>query len=142
MPDMRTVIDTSVVVSAVLMPRSIPRLAVDLAVARGVLLQSMATIEELDEVLRRPTFAKYVSEHTRLEFLAALVNQSEIVPITERISECRDSKDDKFLELAVSGRATYIVFGDEDLLVLNPFRGIGIVTPAVFVQVPAGGEKS
>lgn len=142
MPDMRTVIDTSVAVSAVLMPRSIPRLAVDLAVARSVLLQSMATIEELDEVLRRPAFAKYVSEQARLEFLAALVNQSEIVPITERIAECRDSKDNKFLELAVSGKATYIVSGDDDLLVLNPFRGIAIMNPAAFVQVRAGGEKS
>lgn len=141
MPDMRTVIDTSVVVSAVLMPRLTPRLAVELAVARGVLLESMATIEELDEVLRRPAFAKYVLEHARLEFLAALVNQSEIVPITERISDCRDSEDNKFLELAVSGRATYVVSGDEDLLVLNPFRGIAIVNPAAFVQIASGVEE-
>ncbi len=142
MPDMRTVLDTSVVVSAVLMPRSIPRLAVDLAVAQSVLLQSMATIEELEEVLRRPAFAKYVSEHARLEFLAALVNQSEIVPITERISDCRDANDNKFLELAVSGRATHIVSGDEDLLVFNPFRGMAIMNPAEFVQILAGREKS
>lgn len=142
MHDMRTAIDTSVAVSAILMPRSTPRRAVGLAITRGVLLQSMATIEELDKVLRRPAFAKYVSEHARLEFLAALVNQSEIVPITERIAECRDSKDNKFLELAVSGTATHIVSGDDDLLVLNPFRGIAIINPAAYVQIFESSEKS
>lgn len=40
--------------------------------------------------------------------------------------------DDKFLELAVNGRADPIITGDTDLLVLNPFRGIPIITPAAF----------
>jgi predicted nucleic acid-binding protein len=56
------------------------------------------------------------------------------VPIAERILVCRDPKDDKFLELALNGKADVIVSGDADLLVLNPFRGIPIVAPAVFVQ--------
>jgi predicted nucleic acid-binding protein len=59
---------------------------------------------------------------------------AEAVTITERIAACRDVTDDKFLELAVSGKADMIVSGDADLLVLNPFRGIPIVTPAAFVQ--------
>jgi predicted nucleic acid-binding protein len=59
---------------------------------------------------------------------------AELVEITERIVACRDPKDDKFLELAVNGRADAIVTGDDDLLVLNPFRGIPIITPAAFVQ--------
>ena len=41
---------------------------------------------------------------------------------------CRDAKDDKFLELAVNGNAELIVSGDEDLLILNPFQEIAIVT--------------
>ena len=43
--------------------------------------------------------------------------------ITERVAACRDPKDDKFLELAVNGRADLIVSGDADLLVLDTFRG-------------------
>ena len=58
----------------------------------------------------------------------------ELVVITERIAACRDPKDDKFLELGVSGKAEVIVSGDRDLLDLNPFRGIPIVTPATFVR--------
>jgi predicted nucleic acid-binding protein len=56
------------------------------------------------------------------------------VSITERIVACRDPTDDKFLELAVNGRPDVIVSGDRDLLVLDPFRGIPIITPAVFIQ--------
>ena len=48
---------------------------------------------------------------------------------------CRDPKDNKFLELAVAGSAGYLISGDEDLLVLNPFRGIRIVTPAEFTAL-------
>jgi uncharacterized protein len=57
-----------------------------------------------------------------------------IVEVTEVVTDCRDSKDNKFLELAVSGGAQSIISGDADLLVLDPFRGISIVTPQVFVS--------
>jgi hypothetical protein len=57
----------------VLFPRSVPRQAFDAAAARGKLLVSEATVAELDEVLRRPKFNKYLPEEKRLEFLAALV---------------------------------------------------------------------
>lgn len=55
--------------------------------------------------------------------------------VTERIAACRDPTDDKFLELAVNGRGDLIVSGDGDLLVLNPFRGIPIVSPTTFLQM-------
>jgi uncharacterized protein len=57
---------------------------------------------------------------------------AELVTITERVTECRDQNDDKFLELAVNGHADVIVSGDADLLVLDTFRGIPIITPAAF----------
>ena len=50
------------------------------------------------------------------------------------VHACRDARDDKFLELAVSGRAAYIISGDDDLLVLHPFRDIAIMTAAEFLQ--------
>ena len=134
MSEIRTVIDTGVAVSAVLLPRSVPRQAFDRAVAQGCLLVSAATVAELDEVLRRPKFNHYVPEEKRLEFLSALVREAEVVEITDAIAECRDPRDDKFLELAVSGRASHIISGDSDLLALHPFRGIAIVTPQGFLS--------
>lgn len=133
MSETRTVIDTGVVVSAVLLPRSLPRQAFDAAAEQGKLLVSEATVAELDEVLRRPKFDKYVPEDKRLEFLAALVQAAEQVEVMEVITACRDAKDNKFLELAVSGRASHILSGDGDLLALHPFQGIAVVTPQAFL---------
>ena len=132
--DIRVVVDTGVVVSALLLPRSVPRQAFDATASRGRLLISEATVAELDEVLRRPKFDRYLPEDKRLEFFAALVLTAEDVQVNEVITACRDPKDNKFLELAVSGRATHILSGDADLLILNPFRGVAILTPQAFLK--------
>lgn len=131
----RTVLDTGVVASAVLLPRSVPRRAFDLAVSRGALLVSEQTLVELNEVLRRPKFDKYVSELQRLEFLAALLREAKVIEVRDIVTECRDPKDNKFLELALSGNGSHIVTGDSDLLALDPFRGIAIVNPQSFLAI-------
>jgi predicted nucleic acid-binding protein len=64
------------------------------------------------------------------------------VEVTETIKACRDRKDDKFLELAVGGKATHIISSDPDLLTLHPFRGIQIVGPAAFLALMKDGEIS
>jgi len=66
------------------------------------------------------------------------------VAVNEAITACRDAKDDKFLELAVSGKASHIVSGDADLLVLHPFRSIAILTPQAFLAnlLGSGAEQS
>lgn len=136
MNEKRFVFDTNVLVSALLLPKSTPRRAVDFARSNGRLLISVTTLQELSDVLGRPKFAKYVSEEDRRLFLAALVQEAEIVDVVESISECRDHKDDKFLEAAWNGRADCIITGDEDLLVLHPFRGITIIKPADLLSLP------
>ena len=140
--DLRVVIDTSALVSAVLLPRSVPRQAFDAARRRGRLLVSEATIAELDDVLRRPKFDRYLAEYLRLEFLGALLEIAEVVAAHGDIAACRDPRDDKFLSVAVNGRATHIATGDDDLLTLHPFRGVAIVTPHEFlVQIgPAASQ--
>ncbi len=133
MTDLRVVIDTNVVVSAVLLQRSAPRKAFDATVEHGRLVISTATAAELDDVLRRPKFDKYVERPRRLEFLAAFIDRAEAIEIVELVAGCRDPKDNKFLELAVNGRASHVISGDADLLALDPFRGISIVTPQQFL---------
>jgi putative PIN family toxin of toxin-antitoxin system len=130
---MRIVIDTNVFVSAALKDKSLPSIALHLAMQRAVLLKSAATETQLLEVIARPYLAPLIAPATS-DWLKQLMANAELVAITERISACRDSADDKFLELAVSGHADCILTGDADLLVLNPFRGIPIVNPATFVQ--------
>jgi putative PIN family toxin of toxin-antitoxin system len=132
----RFVLDTNVIVSALLLPRSVPRQAFDLAFVHGTVLVSVATIDELDDILRRGKFDRYVLEDERLRFLSAFIRDTMLVDVTVAVAECRDAKDNKFLEFAVSGNATCIVSGDNDLLELCPFRGIPIVTPQDFVSGP------
>ncbi|MFM8433732.1 MAG: putative toxin-antitoxin system toxin component, PIN family [Planctomycetia bacterium] len=131
---MRVVFDTGVVVSGLLLPRSVPRLAFQAARDQGEILVSIATLEELDDVLRRSKFDAYITEEQRLEFLAAYIREAEEITVSIMLKVCRDPTDDKFLELAVEGRATHIVSGDPDLLTLSPFRGVAIVNPRQFLS--------
>lgn len=126
---MRFVFDTNVLVSALLLPNSKPRQALDLALKQGKLLLSFAVLAELCEVLSRKRFRRYVDEEDIRTFVAVLTREAEWVDVDVRITACRDPKDDRFLELAVSGQATHVVSGDSDLLALNPFRGITIMSP-------------
>jgi uncharacterized protein len=132
---LRCVFDTNVLVSALLLPESKPRQALGLALHKGRVLLSLAALAELYEVLNRKQFRKYVSEEDTRTFLAALTRETQWVDVDTQITACRDPKDNKFLELAVSGHATHIVTGDADLLTLNPFRGIEILPPHRFLEL-------
>jgi putative PIN family toxin of toxin-antitoxin system len=97
-------------------------------------LLSFEVLAELYEVLGRKRFRRYVDEEDIRSFLAALTREAEWVEVGVRIAACRDPKDDKFLELAVSGHGTHVVTGDSDLLALNPFQGIEILPPHRLLQ--------
>jgi uncharacterized protein len=130
----RFVVDTNVLISALLFKTSIPFQAIELAEKQGIILYSEATLNELEQVLNRKKFNKYLSLEDRQLFLLKFISSSQLVSITENITVCRDEKDNKFLELAVSGNANVIVTGDMDLLVLNPFQAVEIVTPDQFID--------
>jgi putative PIN family toxin of toxin-antitoxin system len=130
---MRVVLDTNVLVSAALKQQSMPGMAALVVERRSGLLKSLATEHQLFEVVARPYFDGLIDPAARA-WLKKLMAAAELVTIRKRIAACRDPTDDKFLELAVNGRADLIVSGDGDLLALNPFREIPIVTPAAFVQ--------
>jgi putative PIN family toxin of toxin-antitoxin system len=131
----RYVFDTNSLISAALFRQSVPRQALDLALQSGILLVSSDTIIELTKVLLRTKFDQYVSQEQRELFLTELLQQVEIVLIDERIAACRDPKDDIFLEVAVNSQAAVIVTGDDDLLVLHPYRDITICTPRAFLEL-------
>ena len=132
---MRLVFDTNIIISALLFDGSKPSKAFDIGINQGVLLFSLPTLAELEEVLWRNKFDRYISHEERKQFLTSLILHSTPIETNETISECRDPKDNKFLELAVCGKADFIISGDEDLLVLNPFRNIQIITPDSFLKI-------
>jgi uncharacterized protein len=129
----RLVVDTNALVSRLLLPDSVSARAVRKAVDEGRLLVSGGTMEELARVLGRAKFDPYVSIEDRQEFIRRLGRIAEMVPIVQTVRACRDPGDDKFLEVAVNGRADLIITGDRDLLALNPFMGIAILSPAAYL---------
>jgi putative PIN family toxin of toxin-antitoxin system len=129
----RVVIDTNVLISGLLSAESTPAQAVERAVTTAQLIASDETLRELIETLLSPKFDRYVSRERRDALLLRLAPLIQMVAVLQPILACHDPRDDKFLEAAVNGRATVIVTGDRDLLALNPFRRIGILTPAAYL---------
>ncbi len=134
MSDARYVFDTNTIVSAVLFEQSKPGQAFFTALRRGDVLMSLAVLAEIQEVLGRKKFDRYIMPDERERFLARLVLETRLVDVTTQIDACRDPKDNKVLELAVDGNATCIISGDQDLLELHPFQDIAILTPANFLM--------
>ena len=130
----RLVVDTNVFASAIIFPRSVPRQVVDHVLDHGVAIFSEATMSELAEVLSRSKFDNYVIRADRELFLAQIERAAEFVPIIQLVRACRDPNDDKFLEVALNGRADVIITGDSDLLEMHPWRGIEILSPADYLR--------
>ena len=133
MTDKYFVIDVNVLISAFLFAKSKPRQALDKAQDIGIVLLSDAVLAELVEVLTRPKFDRYISREIREQLTNELAQTALFIEPNEQITECRDAKDNKYLELASAGQAQCIVTGDRDLLVLNPFRKIPVVTVEQFL---------
>lgn len=121
----RLVLDTNVLVSAVIAdgkPRILPRRCIGGA---HTLLQSKDTLRELVDVLRRPKFL--MAEEEVHHVLGAVAAIAEIIePKTHLEVVKADPADDRFLELAVEGNADYLVSGDRHLLSLKTYGGVPI----------------
>jgi putative PIN family toxin of toxin-antitoxin system len=128
------VIDTNTLVSAFLSKYSKPTLAYEKARRTGKVLASLETYEEFCDVFVREKFDKYISLNIRLEILNEFKEIAIFIKISEMITDCRDPRDNKFLELAISANASCIITGDKDLLVLHPFRGIPILNAVDFLN--------
>lgn len=129
------VLDTNTIVSAINFPNSISKKAFEKAMTDCQNVASYDTWNELETVISRPKFDKYLPLNARLLLVNALKKQTHFYDITETITDCRDPKDNKFLELAVAAHADYIITGDLDLLILNPFRTISILKSGDFLNL-------
>ncbi|MBS0272701.1 MAG: putative toxin-antitoxin system toxin component, PIN family [Proteobacteria bacterium] len=126
-PNNRFVVDTNIIISQLLWPKSLPGEAFRKALSSGILLGSEETLQELTNVLMRKKFDPYLTLGERQQFLRQLSFVVDFIPYVISLAACRDPKDDKFLSLAVSGDAKLLLTGDNDLLVLDPFKEIRIL---------------
>ena len=127
------VFDTNTLISALFNENSIPGIALKKARETGTLLISAEIASEYFTVFTRDKFEKYITLETRIAFVENIIANALIIEPVLKINVCRDSKDNKFLEVAFTAGATCIISGDQDLLILNPFNDIPIITPAVFL---------
>ena len=129
------VFDTNSLISANLSPHSTNRKAYDNARKIGIPIYSDDTLTEFVETLMRPKFDKYISVEKRLAEISNFEKIGQRIKVSLTVNACRDKKDNKFLELALQANAACIITGDNDLLVLNPFQNIPIITAGEFLTI-------
>jgi putative PIN family toxin of toxin-antitoxin system len=127
----RVVIDTNVLISAALIPASAPARCVDWVLAHAALLFSPATFDELQTRLWRPKFDRYLSLEQRQAILHDMSAAALwVTPGPSAAAICRDPDDDKFIHLALAGKAAWLITGDQDLLAVTGVGKLEIMTPA------------
>jgi putative PIN family toxin of toxin-antitoxin system len=135
----RVILDTSTLVSAALRIGSVPYQALLEALGSWDLCASVETLAELEQVLGREKFDRYLDRASRREFVALICRNIHLFAVQNADlmavdPPCRDPRDNQFLALALAAEADIVVSSDEDLLVLHPWRGIPVVTPVEFLS--------
>ena len=135
---MRFVFDTNILISACLRSNSLPALALKHAeLSDAEIIYSDLTLAEISRVLRRDKFSSFICPEDVLRIINKIKECWIKIEVPQgKFSEdfCRDRRDNKFLTLALAGKADAIVTGDKDLLSLDPFEGIHIIQPEQYMQ--------
>jgi putative PIN family toxin of toxin-antitoxin system len=132
---MRVVVDTNILVSFAIRPNTNFEKIFDHIAAQGVTLVSEDTLAELIDVLNREKFRRYIPSSRVVDYVEWYVAISELAVVTEPVVACRDPKDDKFLALALAGKADCIIAGDSHLLEMVSFAGVAIYSPTDFLRL-------
>lgn len=135
----RVVFDTSTLVGAALRVGSVPHIALERAYRVSEICASAPTLDELEHVLLRPKFDRYQPADVRQAFADMFRRRAALFSVPEEdelkvIPSCRDAKDNKFLALILACEADALISSDDDLLVLNPWQNIPILTPTQFLK--------
>lgn len=123
---LRLVFDASALLPMCLHPERAPALAFRQALLQHSVYASESTLTELGEVVMRPKFDAWQPCIYRQAWLTLFQASVEVVVPTEAVTDCRDPKDNQYLELALAAKADALVSSDDDLLALHPYRGINI----------------
>ncbi len=136
----KVVIDTNIFISALLGSKTCKHLYEGLKKGHFQLVLSPDLLMELEEVVKR---AKFELDGREVESFIGFIKRRSIKVIpSERITLCRDPKDNLVLESVIVIKVDFIVTGDRDLLILSPFREIPIITPAKFLELLGFSEHN
>jgi putative PIN family toxin of toxin-antitoxin system len=138
----RAVIDTNILIRAIIKPQgTVGPVVAALQSGLFQIVLSKPLLDELTAKLILPRIQnKYsLADEDIVDYLTFLAFHAHMVEPKEAVPVCRDPKDNMVLEAALAGQAAFIVTGDEDLLVLNPFGDVQIVTPSAFLRALQSG---
>ena len=128
MTSLKLVIDTNILISAVLSSQGAPAKLVQSALSQHRLVFSQATFDELRTRIYRPKFDRYISLEDRERLLRDFNACAVWVEAGEPGLFCRERDDDHFIEAALKAQADYLVSGDKDLLEAPPVQGLHVVS--------------
>ncbi|GHT23663.1 twitching motility protein PilT [Bacteroidia bacterium] len=129
----RVILDTNLWISLLITPNSIVD---DVLSIEGVqFIFSQDLLSELHDVTIRPKFRKYFSIDKMEELLKKIRKYTKIVRIKTVVTQCRDPKDNFLLELAIDGKAHFLLTGDSDLLDIKEFGKTSIIKVKDFLSV-------
>ena len=129
--DQRAVIDTNLLISAALLPGSLPALVVQQVLTTGRLVFCDDTFAELESRLWRAKFDRYLTLEARKLLLHDFAASADWVTLAPGAAAwSRGATDDKFIALALAGTVGLLVSGDQDLLMLPQVDAVRILSPA------------
>jgi len=137
---MRIVLDTNVLISAFLSRAGTPFQIIELTRTSDLVpIMSWAVFQELERVIHYPHLRAHAnySDNQVERFLRGIEQVSFWIPVNQTLATVTaDESDNRFIELAVAGKARYIITGDKrHLLPLRRFQGIEIVSPTEFLAL-------
>lgn len=129
----RIIIDTNLWISF-LLKRDYSLLDWLTSVNKIILLFSEELLEEFITVVQRPKFSRYFSSADVEKMLSKIHEIAVFIPVKSKPIECRDAKDNFLLALAKDGKATHLITGDSDLLVLKKYHKTVVLTMTEFLN--------
>ncbi len=130
----RVIIDTNLWISF-LLTKDLSKFDSIIVDQKLTLLFSQELIDELVEVTQRPKFRKYFPLDEVEELLLKIKSRAIFIKVTSIVSDCRDPKDNFLLSLALDGKATHLITGDKDLLVIENYKKIKILTITQYLTI-------
>jgi putative PIN family toxin of toxin-antitoxin system len=127
------VFDVSALVGAAIRRDGVPERALRRALNTDHIAVSEPVIAELLDVFARERLRRFLRPEMRDGIVSELFAHGVFFTPDERVRDCRDPKDDMYLELALASDADTLVSSDQDLLVLHPWRGVRILRPADYL---------
>ncbi len=131
----RVTVDTNIFISALLGSKNCRKIYELFVHSKIDLILSPQLFAELNETLTQSKLRQYFKKEDIEKLNKLLETDAEWVFPKEKISICRDSKDNIILECACAGKVDFIVTGDKDLLSLKKFRKTLIISPRQFLKL-------